>query len=507
LEKSPEVLNERASEIARKLGYVEPPVDKASGFARDEEYLQYVLEHDSSPTRWNRVAAGEPAAVYFWYRQSPRYLVPYSLQFVTLNDPPLLISGAVDLTLDPRGRLRSFQAVPPQVDEATGPAPSPDWPTLFAEAGLDITKFTSTASKWLPPVNSDSRVAWEGVYPYRSQFPLRIEAAAYRGRPIYFEMIDPWDKPARLGASQQSARGIPFLVFQLTLFCLGAWLARRNLRLGRGDRKGAFRLALYFFFTSLMHWGLLNHHPPMTAELGLLRNALAYAALNFGVVWLLYLALEPYVRRRWPHRITAWSRLLAGNIRDPLVGRDLLIGGLGAISLAWLTRAITRICIWLGLPEHIPSPLDWATLYGLSGLVSGFLGMQFATISAFLLLFTLLLLSRFLRKEWLAFSVAWLVFTFLNGNVGGNQLATAWMVSGLSIASWIIIQARFGLLATVSFMALLQMLVSFPITSDFSAWYAQGTIFVLVVYLAICGYGFYTSLGGQRVFAGKLLEE
>lgn len=51
-----------------------------------------------------------------------------------------------------------------------------------------------------------------------------------------------------------------------------------------------------------------------------------------------------------------------------------------------------------------------------------------------------------------------------------------------------------------------RLLIFFPITSDFSAWYAQGTIFVLVVYLALCGYGFHTSLGGQKVLAGKLLE-
>src|SRR5262249_35004618 len=38
LEKSPEVLNERASELARKFGYAEPPVDKAYGFDRNEDY-------------------------------------------------------------------------------------------------------------------------------------------------------------------------------------------------------------------------------------------------------------------------------------------------------------------------------------------------------------------------------------------------------------------------------------------------------------------------------------
>jgi len=508
LEKSPEVLNERASEIARKLGYTEPPVDKVYGFDRNEDYLQYIQEHDSSVNRWDMVAAGEPAAVYFWYRQSPRYLVPYSREFLTPNDPPLLVSGAVDLTLDPRGRLRSFQAVPPQVDEATGPAPVPDWSALFVEASLDITKFTPTTSKWLPPVNSDSRAAWEGVYPYPAQFPLRIEAAAYRGRPVYFELIGPWDKPARLGTSQPSTNSLPVILLYLALMCVSAWLVRRNLRLGRGDRKGALRLAIYWVSSMLLNWVLRVHHVPTAVEYDLFILALEHAIAGACIMWLLYLALEPYVRRRWPHRIIAWSRLLAGNFRDPLVGRDLLIGGLSAISLFWVIGALAIIATKLGWPLYKPDPMEWGTLYGLRGLVSTFIFQQrIQIVGAFLLLFTLFLLTRLLRKEWLAFGVTWLIFTFIVSNMVGAQLAIGWVIVGVVIAGWIIVQARYGLLATVSFFVCWELILKFPITPDFSAWYAQGTIFVLVVYLAICGYGFYTSLGGQKVFKGSLLEE
>lgn len=389
LEKSPDVLNERAGEIAKKLGYTEPPVDKVYGFDRNEDYLQYIQEHDLSATRWDRVAAGEPAAVYFWYRQSPRYLAPYSRQILTFNDPPLLISGAVDLTLDPRGHLRSFQAVPPQVDETTGSVPAPDWAALFTEAGLDITKFTPTTSKWLPPVNSDSRAAWEGVFPYQqSPFPLRIEAAAYRGRPVYFEMIGPWDKPTRLGASPQSASFIPLLIFTLALLCSAALLARRNLRLGRGDRKGALRLALYFFFINFLFWGLLAHHLPTTDEVGLFLEILAYATFDACAFSFLYMAIEPYVRRRWPHRIIAWNRLLAGNFRDPLVGRDLLVGGLFAIGMYWLWITIGSTWTWLGLPGYRPEGINWTALYGWRGLLNSFCADQIFQIrTAFVLLF------------------------------------------------------------------------------------------------------------------------
>ena len=40
----------------------------------------------------------------------------------------------------------------------------------------------------------------------------------------------------------------------------------------------------------------------------------------------IYLALEPWVRRYWPQTMITWSRVVAGQWTDPLVGRDLLFG-------------------------------------------------------------------------------------------------------------------------------------------------------------------------------------
>ena len=71
LEKPPEVLAERAREILRKAGYPEAPVDSAFGFAANEDYFQYVRNHDRSASRWDRLP---DSALPFWYRQSPRLL-------------------------------------------------------------------------------------------------------------------------------------------------------------------------------------------------------------------------------------------------------------------------------------------------------------------------------------------------------------------------------------------------------------------------------------------------
>ena len=53
--------------------------------------------------------------------------------------------------------------------------------------------------------------------------------------------------------------------------------------------------------------------------------------------WLAYISAEPYVRRWWPEALVSWARLLAGRGRDPLVGRDVLMGvGIGVFSAALL---------------------------------------------------------------------------------------------------------------------------------------------------------------------------
>jgi hypothetical protein len=157
--------------------------------------------------------------------------------------------------MDPRGRLVQFNAVPPQLDTRKEPAPRIDWAPLFAEAGLDPEKYTSTEAQWSPPSYADARAAWEGKYADHPDIPIHIEAAAYRGRPVYFRVLAPWDKPLRQEESETSTRdraGVMILTTVLLMVLAGAVLiARRNLRLGRGDRQGALKLALFVFAVTL----------------------------------------------------------------------------------------------------------------------------------------------------------------------------------------------------------------------------------------------------------------
>ena len=63
----------------------------------------------------------------------------------------------------------------------------------------------------------------------------------------------------------------------------------------------------------------------------------------YGVLlWTIYVALEPYVRKHWPQVLVSWTNLLAGRVADPVVGRDVLLGtALGVVWALLVTRTST----------------------------------------------------------------------------------------------------------------------------------------------------------------------
>ena len=372
LEKPPEALAERARDILQSVGYSEPPVDTAMGFYEGKEFLRYIAEHDKSKTRWDNLETG---AFVFWYRGSPRPLAAGNifsdapiLGSVWTDDPPLDVSGMTLVRLNPLGRLTQFIAVPPQVEKPAGAASSPDWAPLFSAAGLDPSKWPPAQPMWTPPVYSDARAAWTGSLAERPNIPMRIEAAAYRGKPVYFELIGPWTRPERMQPYQPTAGErvvlVIFIVLLLSLLVVGAMLARRNLRLGRGDRRGASRLAAFVFAAWAVAWFFGAHHVPNFDELALFIEFLVWGLVWSCFIWVLYIALEPYVRRRWPATLVSWSRLLAGDFRDPLVGRDVLAGCLlGAVfDRCWKTGVVCFLLARLS---------SAATIFGPTVAVSG----------------------------------------------------------------------------------------------------------------------------------------
>ena len=95
------------------------------------------------------------------------------------TDPPLLTPGMARIRLDPAGRLQQLRVVSPDLPSSSGPSAELDWTPLFKAAGQQPHEWTTAEPLWAPPVASDVRAAW-------TRDALRIEAAAFRGRPVWF---------------------------------------------------------------------------------------------------------------------------------------------------------------------------------------------------------------------------------------------------------------------------------------------------------------------------------
>ncbi len=318
------------------------PADSASGFSFDDDYLEHLDHAGGRHPDWDKVLRNRPSVLHYWQRQSPDYLVPANLLksslliagVATLDDPPPTLSGMVAVSLDPQGRLARFDAVPPQKDTAAVPSQPYDWSAMFNMAGLDMTQFHSTQPIWNSLGASDQQAAWTGVWP-GTTLPLRVEAGSWRGKPVFFRLISDWTKPDRMpssDSSQSKALEILLTVFLLLLLGTAVWLARRNYLQDKSDQRGALRLGLLIFVLQMLVWIFIGHFVPGVGSFAMFVLAACGAVFLAAIFYTVYLALEPYVRRHWPRAIISWSRLMAGRIRDPLVGRDVLFGVMLGVS-------------------------------------------------------------------------------------------------------------------------------------------------------------------------------
>ncbi|HXI02975.1 MAG TPA: serine/threonine-protein kinase [Candidatus Saccharimonadales bacterium] len=523
--KPPEVLAAEAGDMIRSFGYEDSPVDSAFGFGTDQDFFDHIRKDDAGAKRWDRLGTARPSPFVFWYRQSPRPLVPIRLApSIGPGDPPVTISGMVGLELDTQGRLTHFVAMPPQVDpDDQDESAKPDWKKLFDAAGLDIGAFEPVAPHWNPLLNCHSRAAWKGVYPDQPDVPIRVEACGYGSRPVSFLVIPPWTRPSRMEEQaattpEKALSAVILTLLSVTLLVAG-YLAWRSLRQGRGDRKGGFRLAAYIFLV-LLAGDLLRIH--YVADFGLvivLFTSLATSLLLTALVWMLYVAVEPWVRRLWPEALISWSRLLAGRFRDARIGRDLLVGGSCHAFFVVLTLGAFSTGRWLNLAEPSPQMTPSAALVGGRMTLALYLTEFFAPLlGPLFFLFTLLVLRVIFKKQWLAASI------FLLGSVVIALLAAAaqaptgarsvWLYGAvfgtaalLQFAVFLFVLIRFGYLAAVFTAFFGAAFALFPIGSALSNWYTGPALLGLLPVVALAFYGFHISRAGRPIFSGALLPE
>jgi hypothetical protein len=516
LDNPPEVLAAHAREIVRQLGYTEPYADEAYSFNLQMDFLNYVQDRQKTSDRWRVLETGRPAPIVFWYRQSPRLLRPqrffssFGNGEVNPFDPPMDVSGMIFVTLDMQGRLLHLEFVTPQNEPAPSESAPVDWSSLFAAGGLQKSAYHAVQPDWTPLAWGDARAAWLGAVPGNPEIPERIEAAADHGRPIYFDVIYPWTKADRSVPFTQTARQKLSTAISLALFIslviVGVFVMRRNLRLQRSDTRGALRLGGAVILAFLAMWLLSAHHVPSIDEFDSILIALAWALLGTSLITVLYLALEPYVRRRDPHTLISWSRLLAGQWRDPLVGRDLLIGAAYGVLLTVFEQSDNVLLPLLGKLPPMPGGLEAGSLLGVRPALGALLFyILFFVLYSLLIFFLLFLLRLILRKDWIAALV--LVLVGAGTNTGGEYPVATFIFVAFIWVSIVLVLKKFGLLALVVGSVVQNVLIVFPTTSHLSRWYSNAGLAGIVVIALAAAYGFYTSLAGQPIFSGAALDK
>ncbi len=508
LQSSPEVLAHQAQQMIRHLGHDAEHADSAWGWTLKMPYLEFLTEFDPSPGRWDRLESGRPAALEFWYRQSPEPLASSQSFRVSYFDPPPLMPGMAAVRMDSLGRLIEMRVTPGQPPAASedDDANRASWSDLFRFAGLDPAGFTRIRGPWTPPVFCDRQRRWEGAYAELPDAKVRIEGCSHLGKIVYFRIHEPWEDGENWAGfvfeSQLVAAMLIAMLFLLPILIGSAALARRNMRSGRGDRPGAFAVATFVLATSAVSNLLLaDHVGDIIAEFFVLTNILSFAVLASACTWILYMALEPYLRRRWPEGIVSWTRLLAGRFRDPLVGRDILIGASFGVMIALLGRSDVWLYRLLRSPAPWPTVVDLSILEGLPSAIGSLLSYIVVSVVAGLGFFFLLLLLRLvLRRDWIA-------ITFLVG-VGvvqnllvlpGFELAA--IASSLTVmAIWCafaVLTLRYGVLAGISGLLVHVTLQVYPLSTQYSSFYFGNSLAAVAACLLLLGYGFFASLDRQ----------
>ena len=502
LSRPPDVQADRVSEMLRRFGL--PPQPFSSyGYYENQSHAAWVVLN--APERMQTVGRGY-SILRFWLREEPEPLFDSAFLHTPapgLDDPPQRAPGSAAVVTDPRGRLLLLRAV------AT-PAMKPRslvWTELLEAAGLDGKTLRAATPDFVPPSFADTRAAWTGQYP-EDRTPITVEAASYRGVPVYFRVRAPWDAgdfSAQLPFGDATF-GMALLAVIIVAVLVGILFAWRNMRARRGDRQGAMRVAAVIFLAGFISYAFAaDHELSALHELGIFTAACANALFGAVTFWLVYIAIEPFIRRRWPEGLISWARLLAGQWRDPMVGRDVLAGlASGMLHTAIASTSLNLRQLVEGNPLFPFAGADVrmfdSVLTPIGNLARSIRMGAMQGLTAAVIVMVVITVLR--RRQFVGI-VAFFGFfgLYLLASTNPVMVATFAILAALHTFTLL----RFGLLGTAAATLVFHgyFFTAFP---DAAAWYTVRGLIPTLFFVVLAAWSFRTSLGGQRAFAGSFDE-
>jgi hypothetical protein len=207
--------------------------------------------------------------------------------------------------------------------------------------------------------------------------------------------------------------------------------------------------------------------------------------------------------------------VVAGRIRDPLVGAHTLIG----VALGTGTALLYEVgLLWnqgIRLSAVIGVPSVTALLGGRHIVQQLVFYLDDAISKAMIVLFLIFVLRLVVRSGGVATALCVTIMTFAAiswtppgvTETGSRDPVVLAVVIGTGAALVIFALTRFGLLTTVTAILTLSILTEFPVTADLSSWYFGTAITGLIAVLAMAAYSYHTAVAGRTWLGDLLLKE
>jgi serine/threonine-protein kinase len=496
LEHSPDVLAHESRAAALSFGYTRKPADSDIWLEHRSDLVNY-LSSLPKPRPWDEWYAAE-APIVSVYRESPQPLDARPNGMVTTVNPPPFTAGMATMILDGNGHLVDFSGVP--YDAGSAPV-APE--TVFRAAGLEMAGFTETTPENLPTHPFDQWRAWKGPHPKIPQTEMLVSIAWWKGQVTRATVsIHRAKAEAAAGSDLNRAQNIVMWILTSVGGFFVLLLARRNWKLRRTDVQGAWRVAVARFLLAAAAWiGLV--HPVI--GVAFIEHVVAGAGewlLDAAVLFLVYLALEPAVRARWPHSIVTWNRVLAGRWRDPQVASDVLIGAAIGSAMFTLFKLIFAL-----MPTVQPVNFD-VNLHFAMGVRQWFGGHAHNLAGGLrfglLIFLTIFGLRRMLRNDVFAALAAAVLFTLMQGDVSYSEERLIMMALYIVVyGALAFVLLRSGLVATIATLFFADSGNSVILGTDWSTWYAPAGLASLLLLVGIAVYAFWLSLGGRDLLEGE----
>ncbi|HXM44121.1 MAG TPA: protein kinase [Bryobacteraceae bacterium] len=497
---SPDALAAKVREYAVAFGYSAIPADRKYDLHWDGQVISDARKHAKNAAELRRWFQAEPPLL-LGYRESPLPMVAAPDGEITEQRPAPTIPGMIEAWVNSKGELRLFHAVPPEKD-SSGPAAPADVQTVSRAIGLDISQWPETAPRFTPVYAFDWHKAWKGQHP-ALHADITVEAAAWHGRITDLQVLRPWSRPWREPESyvtdwKDEARSlIEKLIYGLA-FLFSAFMAARNLRAGRGDRRGAWRLAVFYFILMAAHWLCSAHWVADISMIGIFVVNAGDWFTSAALIWLLYIALEPAVRARWPHAILTWSRVLAGRWQDAQVAAHVLYGALVGLVIA----AFFLITNWVETSHGSPS--GWAG--GNVGFSARFwmadvLGRARGAVEfGLIVVFAIFCLRALLRKDWIASVAAAVLFTLMEGEATQGIFDFVFFLVIFTLLIFVLL--RLGLVSTAVAIFVVNFLLMTPGAQGLTKPYESAVVTYPALVLVVVIWAFWSTSGQQIMSVG-----